>query len=285
MKTRLRTVYHQTIQALKSQKKLLLPFGIFAAVESLVLTLIYLAPRVPLRAVLGPPIKAFKGEMFLHYPANFLIIPELSSFFRNILTVILGSLLAGTAAVMIRQAFWKKEASFIKAIVEAGRKYFQLFFIVLITAVILNYAYKGVTFGITKYFSAGHKELLGFGFAIWRGPVTIVLSAVILLIVQAFFLYTVAFLMLGSQKLFKAIWQSFVFFGKHIWQTLLIVALPFLFYIPVIILQYKTAYLIDNVFPEVILIIAYTGIIISSLIVDLFVTMSATLYYLNNKEG
>jgi len=285
MKTRLRTVYHQTIQALKSQKKLLLPFGIFAAVESLVLTLIYLAPRVPLRAVLGPPIKAFKGEMFLHYPANFLIIPELSSFFRNILTVILGSLLAGTAAVMIRQAFWKKEASFIKAIVEAGRKYFQLFFIVLITAVILNYAYKGVTFGITKYFSAGHKELLGFGFAIWRGPVTIVLSAVILLIVQAFFLYTVAFLMLGSQKLFKAIWQSFVFFGKHIWQTLLIVALPFLFYIPVIILQYKTAYLIDNVFPEVVLIIAYTGIIISSLIVDLFVTMSATLYYLNNKEG
>jgi len=285
MKTRLRTVYHQTIQALKSQKKLLLPFGIFAAVESLVLTLIYLAPRVPLRAVLGPPIKAFKGEIFLHYPANFLIIPELSSFFRNILTVILGSLLAGTAAVMIRQAFWKKEASFIKAIVEAGRKYFQLFFIVLITAVILNYAYKGVTFGITKYFSAGHKELLGFGFAIWRGPVTIVLSAVILLIVQAFFLYTVAFLMLGSQKLFKAIWQSFVFFGKHIWQTLLIVALPFLFYIPVIILQYKTAYLIDNVFPEVVLIIAYTGIIISSLIVDLFVTMSATLYYLNNKEG
>ncbi|MFA5101233.1 MAG: hypothetical protein WC547_10150 [Candidatus Omnitrophota bacterium] len=285
MKTKLRTVYHQTIQALKSQKKLLLPFGIFAAVESLVLTLIYLAPRVPFRAVLGPPIKAFRGEMFLHYPANFLIIPELSSFFRNILTVILGSLLAGTAAVMIRQAFWKKEASFIKSIGEAGRKYFQLFIIILITAVILNYAYKGVTFGITKYFTAGHKELLGFGFTIWRGPVTIVLSAVILLIVQAFFLYTVAFLMLGNQKLFKAIWQSFVFFGKHIWQTLLIVILPFLFYIPVIILQYKTAYLIDNVFPEVVLIIAYSGIIISSLIVDLFVTMSATLYYLNNKEG
>ncbi len=285
MKTKLRTVYHQTIQALKSQKKLLLPFGIFAAVESLVLTLIYLAPRVPFRAVLGPPIKAFRGEMFLHYPANFLIIPELSSFFRNILTVILGSLLAGTAAVMIRQAFWKKEASFIRAIGEAGRKYFQLFFIVLITAVILNYAYKGVTFGIIKYFTAGHKELLGFGFAIWRGPVTVVLNVVILLIVQAFFIYTVAFLMLGNQKLFKAIWQSFVFFGKHIWQTLLIVTLPFLFYIPVIILQYKTAYLIDNVFPEVVLIIAYSGIIISSLIVDLFVTMSATLYYLNNKEG
>ncbi len=275
MKTKLRTVYHQIIQVLKSQLKLLMPFGIFAAVESIVLTFVYLAPRVPFRAVLGPPIRAFKGEVYLHYPANFLIIPEVSSFMRNVLTVILGSLLAGTAALMIRQAFWKKAVVFTSSVVEASRKYFQLAAIILIFAVIMQYAYKGVGLAVMKFVPQVQ----------WKGPVTIVLSVLALLIVQAFFNYAIAFLMLGNEKLFKAIWSSFVFFGKNIWQTLLIVTLPFLFYVPIIILQYKTAYLIDNVFPEIVLIIAYIGVIISSLIVDLLVTMSSILYYLNNKES
>jgi len=50
------------------------------------------------------------------------------------------------------------------------------------------------------------------------------------------------------------------------------------------ILEYKTAYLIENLFPELVLIIAYAGVIISSLIVDLLVTVSSVLFYINNKE-
>ncbi|MFZ2406919.1 MAG: hypothetical protein WAW41_17420, partial [Methylobacter sp.] len=84
---------------------------------------------------------------------------------------------------------------------------------------------------------------------------------------------------------FKSIWRSFVFFSKNIWQTLLIVTLPIIVYIPIIIMQYKTAYLIDNMFPELVLIVAYAGVFLSSFVIDFFVTMNATLYYLNNKEG
>ena len=285
MKTQLTTIYHQTIQALKSQKKLLLPFAIFAGIESIVLTLIYLAPRAPFNALFGPPIKTFKGEMYLHYPVNFLLIPEASSFFRTLITVFIGSLLAGAAALMIAQIYEKKAVIFGSAVANSAKKYFQLLIIVLTTSIILHYAYKGLAIVILKYFVAGHKQLLGLSYSVWRGPITIVLSILILLVVQAFFVYAVSFLMIGKEKLFKAIWKSFVFFFKNIWQTFLIVTLPFLFYIPIIILQYKTAYLIDNVFPEMVLIVAYTGTLLSSLVVDLFVTMSATLYYLNNKES
>jgi hypothetical protein len=285
MKTPLKSIYHQTVQALKSQKILLLPFVIFAGIEAIVLTLISLAPRAPFNAVLGPPIKTFRGEMFLHYPANFLLIPELSSFIRSILTVVIGSLLAGTAALMISQVFQKKTVSFGSSIAESAKKYFKLFVIILLSAVLLHYAYKGLAKILAVYFMAGHKQLLGYVYSVWRGPITIVISIFILLIVQACFVYAVPMLMIGKEKLFKAIWRSIVFFGSNIWQTLLIVTLPFLFYIPIIILQYKTAFLIDNVFPEFVLIVAYASIILSSLVVDLFVTVSATLYYLNNKEG
>jgi hypothetical protein len=242
----------------------LLPFIIFAGIEAVVLTLIYLAPQAPFNAVLAPPIKTFKGEMFLHYPANFLIIPELSSFFRSILTVLIGSLLAGSAALMIAQVFQKKTVVFASSFAESAKKYFQLFVIILLAVVILHYSYKG-----------------------FRKPglLPLFINVIIMLVVQALFVYAVPFLIIGKEKLFKAIWRSIVFFSRNIWQTLLIVTLPFLFYIPIIILQYNTAYLIDNVFPESVLAVAYLSIVISSLIVDVLVTVSATLYYLNNKEG
>jgi hypothetical protein len=284
MKTSLTTIYHQAFQALKAQKKLLLPFVIFAVIEAAVLTLIYLAPRAPFNAVFGPPIKTFRGEMYLHYPVNFLLIPELASLSRSILTVLIGSLLAGAAALMIAQVYQKKAAAFSSAIAESAKKYFQLFIIILSTAVILHYAYKGIARVIASYFAAGHKQLLGYPYSVWRGPITIIISIFILLIVQACIVYAVPFLMIGKQKLFKSIWRSVLVFGKNIWQTLLIVTLPFLFFIPVIILQYKTAYLIDNVFPEFVLIVAYLSILLSSLVIDLFVTMGATLYYLNIRK-
>ncbi|MFZ2405156.1 MAG: hypothetical protein WAW41_08470, partial [Methylobacter sp.] len=174
MKSPLTTIYHQTIQALKSQKMLLLPFAIFAAVEAALLTLIYLAPRAPFNVLLGPPIKTFRGEMFLHYPANFLLIPELSLFSRNIITVFIGSLLAGTAALMISHVYQKKPAAFGTAFLESAKKYFQLCVIVLSTVVILHFAYKGLNHFLALYFMAGHKQLWGLPFSIWRGPLTII---------------------------------------------------------------------------------------------------------------
>jgi hypothetical protein len=285
MKIQLTTIYHQTVQSLKSQKRLLLPFAIFALIETVVLTLIYLAPRVPFNALLGPPIKTFRGEMFLHYPANFLLIPELESFSRSILTVLIGSLLAGTAALMIFQAYQKKTVAFGEAFVMSAKKYFQLLVIILLSAGIMHYAYKGLNIVIAKYFMSGHNQLLGFSYPVWRGPFSIIISIFILLNVQACLVYAVPYLMIGKSKLFTALWRSVVFFSRNIWQTLLIVTLPFFVYIPIIILQYKTAYLIDNVFPEFVMIVAYAGIFLSSMVIDLLVTVSATLYYLNNKEG
>ncbi len=264
MKKTIPVIYHETFQALKSQKKLMLPFLIFACVESMFLTLIYVAPRQPFVAVFGPPIRTFRGEMFLHYPANFLLIPELSSISRTILTVLIGSLLSGVAAILVSQAFAKKSADLKSAFSESLKKYGQLFTVILIFALVIHYAYKIFRF---------------------RGPLALVVNLAILIVIQMFLVYAVPFLMIGKEKLFKSIWRSIVFAGKNIWQSLLIVFIPFIAYIPIVILQYKTAYLIDNVFPEAVLIVAYLSVILSSLVVDMFVTVSATLYYLNNKEG
>jgi len=227
MKLNIRNTYHQTLQLLKFQKKLVLPFFIFAAIEAIVVTLIYLSPRGIVRPVLAPVIKAFKGEMYLHYPANFLILPQLHSICRNFLSVILGSLLTGTAVVMINEAYQKRSALFMQSVKVAATKYLQLFTIILFIAIILNYSYKGLSFGIAHYFSGARRLLLGAPYSVWIGPITVILSVLILLVVQAFFAYALIILMLDKKGLFKSIWLSFVFCSKHLWQTLAIVTLPF----------------------------------------------------------
>src|SRR5512137_299041 len=88
--------YNLVFKALTRQQKLWVPFIIFVFTELVLLMLLYVAPRQPFNAVLAPPIRAFWGERFLHYPANFLLLPKLESLLRNYLTVFLGSFLTGT---------------------------------------------------------------------------------------------------------------------------------------------------------------------------------------------
>src|SRR4030042_674360 len=89
------------IKYFKNSPALFIPFLIFAAAESASLIFISLIPRMPLKLVFGPPIKTFWGEIFLHYPANFILMPKLASLARMGLTVVLGSLFTGMAVSAI----------------------------------------------------------------------------------------------------------------------------------------------------------------------------------------
>ena len=54
-----------------------LPFLIAGLINAIALYILYLAPQHPVSALLAPPIRVYFGEQFLHYPANFLLLPRL----------------------------------------------------------------------------------------------------------------------------------------------------------------------------------------------------------------
>jgi len=86
-------LYLTVLQLVKSRPKLFMPFIIFAVIDLSFLLIIYVVSQQPFNAVLTPPIKAFWGEKFLHYPYNFLLIPKLASMSRNFLSCVIGALL------------------------------------------------------------------------------------------------------------------------------------------------------------------------------------------------
>lgn len=276
--------YNTSIKSLKNHPALFLPFVIFAILEAIVLVVIYLAPRMPLRLILGPVIKTFWGERFLHYPANFLLLPKLASLSRMALAVFFSSLLTGMAVALVFAVYHKKHLKLKEAFKSALKKYASLFIIVLIFTLLFYFSAKLVNVVLLKYFMAGHSRLLFLKANLWMGPILLSINFMLALLIQSAFIYAIPIVMIEKQKLIKAVIGSFILFKKLFIPTLILVGLPMLVYIPIIVLNYKTAFFIDKVFPELVLWISFLGIIISSLIIDSLVTISTTFLYLAHKE-
>lgn len=277
----LKKTYQATFRSLKSHPLIYVPFIIFATLESIALSLIYLAPRMPLRLVLGPPIKTFWGERFLHYPANFILLPKLASLNRMALTVILSSLLTGVAVAMAYDIYNKKVVKLSAAFKAALKKYIYLFFVVFIFTLSFFITSKIISVGLARYFIAGHSRLLFLKASLWLGPVLSGINFIIALIIQSAFIYAIPVLIIGNKNLIKSIVTSFALFKKLFIPTLILVGLPMLFYLPIMVLNYNTLFLIYRVFPEFVLLVSFLGIIMSSLVIDPLVTISVTLFYLD----
>ena len=277
--------YNTSIKSLKNHPALFLPFIIFAILEVIVLVIIYLAPRMPLRLILGPLISTFWGERFLHYPANFLLLPKIASLSRMGLAVIFSSLLSGVAVALVFAVHNKKQIKFKEAFKSALKKYSSLFIVVLIFTLLFYFLVKLVAIGLLNYFMAGHSRLLFLKPGIWMGPILSAINFMLALLIQSAFVYAIPLLIIEKQKLIKAVIGSFVLFKKLFIPTLILVGLPMLVYIPIIILNSKTAFLIDKVFPEFILLVSFLSIIISSLVIVTIVTVSTTFLYLASKES
>lgn len=259
----------QTIQTFKNNPAVYAPFAAYALLELVALIVIFLAPRMPLKPIFGPPIRAFWGEKFLHYPMNFLLLPKLASISRNILTVIAGALLYGIAIAKL----------YGRPVKTAFKKYVTLFLIILLLTIIF-YAIAGViNKGLLKYFMAGNKKLLFFGPRIWLGPILYALNFIAAVLVQSAFIYAIPILFKHEYGLLKILVKAFNFFRKNFAITLMLVGLPMLIYVPIMILNARTAFMISNFFPESVLYTIILSIILSSLIIDPLITIAAALFY------
>ncbi len=278
------SLYITVLQLVKSHLKLFIPFIIFVIVDLVFLFIIYVAPRQPFNVVLAPPIRAFWGEKFLHYPANFLLIPKLAALSRNFLSCLIGSLLTGCAVAMLADSYNNKITRFIPSLKAGFKKYLSLFSVVFIITLLFWGCLKLLEIGLIKYFSSGHASLLFLKPRIWFGPLLIVINLFITIIIQGMFVYAIPLIMLEKEKLFKAILKSFALFIKFFMPTVILIGLLVLLYLPIIVLQFKTAFLISRFFPESVLYVCVAASIINSLVIDLLITFSATVLFLQNKD-
>ena len=274
-----------TTSFFKNNSILYLPFIIFFAVEFFCLILTYLSNYNPLLLVFGPIVKTFWGEQFLHFPFNFVLLPKIASFLRILLSISIGPILSGIATLITINIYYKKSIKLEGVFLKVLRKYFTLFFILLILNVTLYFAFKLIGLVLFKYFSKGNQQLFFIPLRYWSyGPIPVLINFMIAVFFQAAFIFAIPFIMLDDEKPIKAIIRSFVLYFKYFKLTSVLVILLMLIYLPILILNMKTMFLIENIFPEFIMIVAILGSILSSLVIDPLLTVASTLLFIKTKE-
>lgn len=268
------SVVSSTIASVKNRPAIILPFIIFTLIDLIWIFLLFLAPRKPFIALFGPPIRSIFGEKFLHYPVNFILLPQLVSYVRMALAVVFSSLLSGISVAMLYK----------KPLRTAFKKYSGLFLIVFIIYALFLALIKVYGFLLVKYFMAGHKSLLFIGAKWWMGPISTVAVFMFSVILQLVFVYAIPALIKNDETFIKAVSRGVRFSFKNLLLTFLLIILPMLLYVPINILTQRTPFLIDTFFPEAVLILLITGSIMNSLIIDPLITLTTALYYEKKEE-
>lgn len=270
MKIAIKT-WGETFKILRAHPVIWLPFVIVGLFDTLVLVLLYLAPRPPLSALLAPPIRAFWGERFLHYPFNLFLIPRLFDYCHIISTAFMGVLMTGAAIGMLKQAKEGTKPNILFNLIKSLRMYLRLLVIWLVMFGLVSAVFKGLP-AIFHF-----KQGVAFQMVIYA-------AFFISILIEAIFIYAMPAVIIEEKKAGAAIKRSISFSKSAFLPTLILVGLPTLIYIPMIILRGKLPVLMSKVFPEAVLIFLGIGIVIS-VIIDCLVTSSAAILFLNKKEG
>lgn len=281
---KLSEIYSRTVSILKATPVIFLPFIVFFILELLALIIASFYPIALLRTIFGPLVRTFWGEQFLHYPVNFLLLPTLANTSRMILAVVFGSLLSGVAVLITADIYTKKIPLFRRSLKNALKKYVALIFIILILTILMYYVLKLVDFVYLKHIFAPHPKLAKFVGGFWIGTILIGIKFFLSGLMQAAFIYTTPLIMIAEKRPLIAILESFKLFGRCWRTTFLLVLLPMFIYLPIMVLNLNNGFLIDNTFPEFLIIVTLLGAMVNSLIIDPLVTVSTTILYLHRKE-
>ncbi|MFH1413950.1 MAG: hypothetical protein ABIG56_03810 [Candidatus Omnitrophota bacterium] len=277
-------IYEKTITAIRKYPFIFFPFLLYALLQAIALVIIYIAPRDPFNKILAPPIRTFWGERFLHYPTNFILLPKLFSIAQFGLAVIIGSLITGLVVALVLNIFDKRKPGLRQGLFTAVKRYIPLILITFLVLALFRFSTKFIVFLLTKYFLAGHERLLFLGGRLWFGPLLLLTNFACAILIQALFIYSIPVLIIERKNFITSLFRGVILFKRWFMQSLILVGLPMFAYLPILLLQFKTSYLINNFSPESILLVTSLGIVVSSLVIDPLVIISTTFFYLSKTK-
>ena len=261
--------WRDTFRLLNRRPKILIPFTIMGAANLIAAYLLYYAPQRPISYLLAPPIRKFFGEKFLHYPFNFYLLPQLFGYAEVVVSAVIGILMTAMAVGMIADAMLGHEATFLINFFRSINRYFSLLIAwgFVFTLVFLTSKY------LPKILVPGDaSQALLFTIFHFLGTI----------ITQLLFIYIVPIMIIKNKNIFVAFKDNIIVIFKLFFPTMVLGLIPVCLYIPTVLLKAKTAFLVNALFPEVILGVVVIGII-ASVVVEVLVITATTVLFVNKE--
>lgn len=278
------SIWGKVIDLILSKPKVLLPFCFLAIIETLTLYVLASSPHFPVNLILAPPIRRIWGEVYLHYPYIYELLPRMFYWAKIVVAIFVGSITSGMAVYMVF-LLQKKEALDLKSVFfSVLKRYVSLFLLAIILFTCVHFLLKQTPLLLIKYFQAKHLKLLFLGPKFWFNIFMPVFNFFLTVILQCLFVYSIPFIVIKGKKFISAIISGIRLFGRLALKTFFIVLVPMCLYIPVVILTGGMAFLADKFFPEVIIFILFLGVVVGTIIVDSLVTLATTLVFIEEAD-
>lgn len=274
MKIDIRKIWFGSYELMTKHPVIILPFVFIAFLEGIALEISLFCTRTPISFAVNPIIKKFFGEEFLHYPANLILLPRIFYFLQIAIYISAGVFLTAITVNILKNIREKLPIKTNALIKNALGRYFSFFMYGIMMMALIMFIQKGETFIFGKFVRLAIKYIPSLSQAFYGGLflICLFLSNIIL---QTFFVLTVPIIVLEKKPFLKALFASIRFGVRNFFRVFMLIFLPFLAYLPVIVLKNDPARLIDKLFPEVTALVVAAGIAVS-LFADCFIIICAS---------
>jgi hypothetical protein len=275
-----KSVWSVTFKTLAKYPSLLVPFFVNAVFQGLVLTVLFYYPRSPFAAVLAPPVKAFYGARFLHYPYNFLLLPKLFYYGQVLSMLTLGVVMLGMAMGMVSQVHTEGTKPRIGGNINRSiRRYFPLLGVWLLTFIISSIILRGPAFLVMKFMQPTTFARILLQVVSYGGILAVFLT-------EALFIYAYPAIVIERLGFLKGIARSFSVSKGVFLTTAVLVIVPRILDVIGIIAKDKMAAATNVSFPDfpeitVVMLAILIGI---TVITDSLVFLSTANLFMLKKE-
>ncbi len=238
-----------TALSLLQNGRLAVPLLLYFALRIAVIFLYLSSVNEPLSSFWALFVGGYSGEDVSHYPVHMILMPTILSRLDIVLDIFASVLFQGATIVLVAAAFRKRKISVGGGFTRAARGYPHMVAVMLVVSIalllcvnaprVLNPALRG---------------------AAYYGVYALVL--LVGLCVQALFLYAIPFILLEGRRAPGAIASSMRSATRSAVTTFLIVAVPFVFTIPTLLLGLKAEMIAYRISPDFLLINQIAGEII-----------------------
>ncbi|MCP4650098.1 MAG: hypothetical protein GY853_08495 [PVC group bacterium] len=268
---------------IKSDYRIMLPYAVLAFLELSAIIILFFAIQPPLVKYFTPIIMRFAGRQFFHYPYNLLLLAKGFSHIQVVLSIILGTFIAGVTINLVQQKISSKVISLKAALKRSLVSYIHLFLITLIVFFLIKGAFWVESKVLLKIMMKGRVFL-----NIRREGWMLIFTAINIItmgFLQSLFIFAHPVIIIEGKNFIVALFRNVGYIFKNFLAVIILVLVPLLLYLPVALLKTRLFPLMENIVPEIVFLVLIAGICMSFL-VNVFITVSTTkLYLLIRGEG
>lgn len=266
-----------TFKTLCEYPRISVPLFITAITKVFFLLVFYYAPRPPLLSVLGPLIKIFFGEAYLHYPVNFMLLPTLFYYGQIFVWLTIGICMWGVTINMFNQLHEGRHMpSIMGSFNRVARRYPSLFLAALLILLLSIASFRIPQFLIMKFYflPKGKFFFLQFFFFI---------SFLATIVIETVLIYIVPSILIERRSFIAALKRTFAISREIFLPTFIIILLPRLFDLIAAFLRQKLPFIMTKTFPEMTLLVLAASIA-TAFISDLIIISVITNLFLIRKD-